>query len=60
MCRRITWKGVRSNQPKGSRSVGVVGETLAPVGVPHQDSVLGFGEVGDELNGEGYGGAAGG
>ena len=36
---------------------GVVGEALAPVGVPPHDRVLGFGAVGGEEDGQGYGGA---
>ena len=40
--------------------MGVVGETLASVGVIPDDHVLGFGEVGYEEDGEGDGGATGG
>ena len=35
----------------------MVGEALASVGVPADDRELGFGEVGGEEDGEGYGGA---
>ena len=34
----------------------MVVEALAPVGIPPHDRVLGFGEVGGEEDGEGYGG----
>ena len=40
--------------------MGVVGETLASTGVSPNDYVLGFGKVGYEEDGEGYGGATGG
>ena len=38
----------------------MVGEALALVGVLSNDFVLGYSGVGDEEDGEGYGGAAGG
>ena len=37
--------------------VGMVGEALASVGIQPDDRVLGFGEVGGEEDGQGYGGA---
>ena len=40
--------------------MGVVVETLEPVGVLPNDVVLGYSGVGDEEDGDGYGGAAGG
>ena len=40
--------------------MGVVREALASVGVIPNDVVLGYGEVGYEEDGEGYGSAAGG
>ena len=40
--------------------MGVVGEAFASVGVLPNDGVLGYGGVGDEEDGEGYGGAEGG
>ena len=38
----------------------MVGEAFASVGVLHNNGVLGYGGVGDEEDGEGYGGAEGG
>ena len=35
----------------------MVGEALAPVGIPPHDRVLKFGEVGGEEDGQGYGDA---
>ena len=40
--------------------MGVVGEALASVGVLPHDFVLGYGEVGYDEDGEGYGGVEGG
>ena len=40
--------------------MGVVGEASTPVGVLPNDVVLRYGGVGDEEDGEGYGGAEGG
>ena len=40
--------------------MSVVGEALASIGILPNDVVLGYGEVGYEEDGEGYGGAAGG
>ena len=37
--------------------MSLVGEALASVGILPNDVVLGYGEVGDEEDGEGYGGA---
>ena len=38
----------------------MVGGAFAPVGVLSNDVVLGYGGVGDEEDGDGYGGAEGG